>query len=116
MDFSTYTTVRGFTISVQKVTFSGDNHTLDILGGYNKVTVKTSNYNIGDVFPEEEFNKLKRFGLESKIEKKNHVTLKRFYLPNTYKLYRYEKNNDVPLSDKDLNIMKIIRTTLSVLC
>lgn len=103
LDFSTYTTVRGFTISVQKVTFSGDNHTLDILGGYNKVTVKTSNYNIGDVFPEEEFNKLKRFGLESKIEKKNHVTLKRFYLPNTYKLYRYEKNNDVPLSDKDLN-------------
>ena len=103
LDFSTYTTVRGFTISVQKVTFSGDNHTLDILGDYNKVTVKTSNYNIGDVFPEEEFNKLKRFGLESKIEKKNHVTLKRFYLPNTYKLYRYEKNNDVPLSDKDLN-------------
>ena len=103
LDFSSYTTVRGFTVSVQKVNFSGSDHALDILGGYNKVTVKTSNYNIGDVFPEEEFNKLKRFGLESKIEKKNHVTLKRFYLPNTYKLYRYEKNNDVPLSDKDLN-------------
>lgn len=103
LDFSSYTTVRGFVVSVQKVNFSGSDHALDILGGYNKVTVKTSNYNIGDVFPEEEFNKLKRFGLESKIEKKNHVTLKRFYLPNTYKLYRYEKNNDVPLSDKDLN-------------
>ena len=103
LDFSSYTTVRGFTVSVQKVNFSGSDHALDILSGYNKVTVKTSNYNIGDVFPEEEFNKLKRFGLESKIEKKNHVTLKRFYLPNTYKLYRYEKNNDVPLSDKDLN-------------
>ena len=103
LDFSSYTTVRGFTVSVQKVNFSGSDHALDILSGYNKVTVKTSNYNIGDVFPEEEFNKLKRFGLESKIEKKNHVTLKRFYLPNTYKLYRYEKNNVVPLSDKDLN-------------
>ena len=37
LDFSAYATVRGFTINVQKVGFSGDNHTLDILGGYNKV-------------------------------------------------------------------------------
>ena len=102
-NFSSYTFESGNVVSVQNVGFSGADHTLDILGGYNKAIVKTSNYNVGQVFPEEEFNKLKRFGVESKTEKKNHITLKRFYLPDTYKLYRYAKNNDVPLPDKNLS-------------
>lgn len=37
------------TISVQSAGFMGANHSLDILGGYNKVTVKCSNYPMGDV-------------------------------------------------------------------
>lgn len=42
-------------LSVQKVGFSGSDHSMDRLNGWNKVTVKTSNYPVGDLLPEEEF-------------------------------------------------------------
>lgn len=41
--------------SVQRIGFSGSEHTLDFLSGYNKATVKTSNYSIGALIPEETF-------------------------------------------------------------
>lgn len=45
--------------SVQGIGYHGASHTLDILGGYNKARVKTSNYNCGDkVFPGEDFESL----------------------------------------------------------
>ena len=45
-------------LNVQKAGFAGNDHTLDLVPGFNKVTVKTSNYNVGKVFPEEDFDKL----------------------------------------------------------
>lgn len=36
-------------LTVQEVGFSGSDHSLDILQGYNKVTIRCSNYPLGDV-------------------------------------------------------------------
>jgi hypothetical protein len=47
--------------SVQSIGFTGNSHKLDIIAGYNKATVKTSNYNnISKVFPEEDWDTLKK--------------------------------------------------------
>lgn len=45
-------------INVQDIGYDGDNHTLDILGGYNKVTVKCSNYPVGEALPDTSFENL----------------------------------------------------------
>jgi len=59
-DFSSYEVIAFPTaLSVQSIGFAGSDHTLDILPGYNKVTVKTNNYNAGDVFPTESYDDLK---------------------------------------------------------
>lgn len=44
------------TLSVQTIGFEGNDHTLDILGGYSKITVKTSNYCVGDAIPSQTWN------------------------------------------------------------
>lgn len=48
--------ISGNSINVQKVGFSGSGHTLDMLPGYNKTTVRVSNYPVGDLLPKEEFS------------------------------------------------------------
>lgn len=58
-DFSTFEMVSINSAVVQDEGFNGDGHTLDILGGYNKVTVKCSNYPVGDLFPKYDFDSLK---------------------------------------------------------
>jgi hypothetical protein len=45
--------------SVQDIGFGGTDHSLDIIAGYNKATVKASNYNNSEkVFPEEDWDSL----------------------------------------------------------
>lgn len=46
------------TVNVQNVGFSGSSHSLDILGGYNKVKVRTSNYSIGSIFSNDNYDDL----------------------------------------------------------
>lgn len=43
-------------INIQHNGFAGSDHALDILPGYNKVTIKDSNYCVGELIPEETFN------------------------------------------------------------
>ncbi|MGR4839122.1 MULTISPECIES: hypothetical protein [unclassified Bacteroides] len=52
--------------SVQDIGFAGSEHSLDVLPGYNKVTVKCSNYPVGELLPEEEYDKLKYISHEDK--------------------------------------------------
>jgi len=42
-------------INIQDIGFAGTGHSLDILSGFNKVTIKCSNYPVGDLVPEEDF-------------------------------------------------------------
>lgn len=81
--------VDGNSINVQTVGFSGTGHTLDMLPGYNKATVRVSNYSFEQVFPEEDYEKLKQFTgiMETTVEDK--VSAKQFFYPKVYKLYQY---------------------------
>jgi|GEM_PF-439846 len=56
-DLSSFIIIEKYSVG-NELGFAGSDHTLDILPGYNKVTVKTSNYNAGDVFPTESFDDL----------------------------------------------------------
>ena len=101
-DFSSYTVISPNEINVQANGFAGADHTLDILGGYNKVSVKTSNYNVGEIFPEEEYSKLKSFANPEDTVSGNKVTVKRFYIPGVYKFFQYNENrNEISESELD---------------
>ena len=53
------------TKNVQDIGFGGSDHSLDIVAGYNKAGVKTSNYNNSDkVFPEENWDELNPLAIE----------------------------------------------------
>lgn len=43
---------------VQDIGFAGSSHSLDILPGYNRVTVKCSNYPVGELLHDEDYNDL----------------------------------------------------------
>ncbi len=50
-------------IPVQNIGFNGSDHSLDILGGYSKASIKDSNYNVGTIFPEQKYYRvLKKIG------------------------------------------------------
>lgn len=57
-DLSSYEKVSINSVTVQDEGFNGEGHTLDILGGYNKVTVKDSNYPIEDLLQQYNFDSL----------------------------------------------------------
>ena len=82
---STFSKVQAGSMSVQDIGFSGDGHTLDIAPGYNKVTIRCSNYPVGDALPDTSFDTLKY--LTSKDTK--------IYQSNTqgYKVTHYEFMN-----------------------
>ncbi len=51
-DLTSYERVSAESVQVQDIGFSGADHTLDIVPGYNKVTVRCSNYPVGDALPD----------------------------------------------------------------
>lgn len=79
---------------VQDIGFAGSDHSLDILPGFNKATVKCSNYPVGEIFPKEDFKTLARLGDKianaKEFVKDNKVSRKIYLLPNVYKMYHYE--------------------------
>lgn len=93
-DFNSYTYVSFNELRVNDIGFSGANHTLEIIGGYNKATVKCSNYSIGDVFPVEEFSSLTRLGDKivhaREYVEGDKVARKVYFFPRAYKMYHYE--------------------------
>lgn len=54
-DLASYTKVQADEMNVQEIGFAGSDHTLDILGGYNKASVRCSNYPVGDALPDTGF-------------------------------------------------------------
>lgn len=58
-DFSSYEKVNSDSIKVQNVGYSGSDHTLDIVGGFNKVVVNCSNYSIEEDIPTINFDQMK---------------------------------------------------------
>lgn len=61
-EMSTYTKVQADGISVQEIGFAGSDHTLDVLPGYNKASVRCSNYPVGDALPKIDFDDFEDIG------------------------------------------------------
>ena len=59
---TSYTKVKADTMVVQEIGFAGSDHTLDIVPGYNKVTVRCSNYPVGDTLPDLSFDEMETIG------------------------------------------------------
>lgn len=91
-------------LSVQKIGFTGSGHTLDQLNGYNKCTVRTSNYPVGEVFPAEDFDSLRIINKYKKTNSPSNPswpdrteTSYGFLAPSAYKTYHYLYNEyDMP--------------------
>lgn len=85
-------------LNVQKAGFAGNDHTLDLVPGFNKVTVKTSNYNVGKVFPEEDFDKLEIIEKYKTVDAtdpnwpQRTETTRLFLRPDVYGTYHYVYN------------------------
>lgn len=92
------------TFLVQNIGFAGSEHSLDILPGYNKVSVKCSNYPVGQIFPDEDLDKLKLYTSQDK-QSGDKVTAKRFYYPDAYRLFHYSPQG-AALSDEQFETYK----------
>ena len=99
-DLSSYTVISPNEINVQANGFAGADHTLDILGGYNKVSVKTNNYNVGEVFPDEEYDSLKEDGRADYTSGSN-VCHKVFLDGKVFKTYLYSRENQAETDSSD---------------
>lgn len=83
-----YSEVQTDSMSVQDIGFSGDGHTLDIDSGYNKVTIRCSNYPVGNALPNTSFDNMEL--LTVKDEK---TVLNEGYRVSHYKFYKSKQNN-----------------------
>jgi len=99
-EFNSYSIVNLSEIKVQDLGFSGSGHTLDVLNGYNKVSVKTSNYNVGELFSDEDFDKLKQIGEAWEYTSSNTVFRKVFLSSSIYKIY--QANNGKQLTSAEV--------------
>ncbi len=89
---------------VQDIGFAGSNHSLDVLPGYNKASVKCSNYPVAQIFPDEDFDRLKLYASQDK-QSGDKVTAKRFYYPDVYRLFHYSPQG-ANLSDEQFETYK----------
>ncbi|MCS2886527.1 hypothetical protein NXV14_01350 [Bacteroides fragilis] len=86
---------------MQDIHFSGSEHTLDILGGYNKVTVKDSNYPVGNLLPEESYEDAKV--LSSRLNtNKDRKCYRQFLYPKNWNMYLYD--GDTVITNDDLEL------------
>ncbi len=99
-------------ILLQDIGFQGANHTLDILPGYNKVTVKAVNNVFDSVFDEEDLEKDEYIG-EFRSSKKEKRVYKKFVKPSNWKVITRdmlgrELAEGVTLADPNTHAMSAI--------
>lgn len=88
-------------LNVQRIGFSGSDHSLDRLNGYNKVTVKTSNYPVGVLLPDEDFDELKVLATADNTKSDNTQVCRSVYLkPNEWKVYIYDSKGALIPNEK----------------
>lgn len=82
--------------SVQQIGFAGSNHTLDILPGYNKCSVRAESYSVGDQFEKENFEDLPVVGKvvahHSPSDKETKYYIKRLHDPSKTKMELIQYN------------------------
>lgn len=96
-----YEKVSSGKVVIQDIGYDGDNHTLDMIGGYNKVKIVCSNYPVGDKLPDT--NMTSEDFLIVKDEKSYQsetggykITHHRIYRPDRagFKMYAYQMGDE----------------------
>nr|DAL14083.1 MAG TPA_asm: hypothetical protein [Caudoviricetes sp.] len=92
---------------VQDIGFAGGNHSLDVLPGFNKVTVKCSNYSVGQMLQEEDFNDLEELSTIDNKTSDNKKACRSVYLyPDAWNCLLYRDgsviDNSMLSSVKDI--------------
>ena len=102
-------------VNVQDMRYWGNDNQLDILGGFNKVKVRTNNYNTTSQVPQDDFEKLDWFTGKKDVNYKNEYETKQYLKSQAYKLQRYNLITGNPLSEEendDYNTFKIDPTRI----
>lgn len=83
--------------NVQDIGFTGSEHSLDVLPGYTKVTVKTSNYPTGDLDSSNEFDNLTLLReVDSYTPNRDKASRKKIYAPESnLNLIQYTAGGEV---------------------
>lgn len=89
------TVTQGAVSNVQKIGFAGSDHSLDRLNGWNKVTVKTSNYPVGNLLPDEDFDELTVAAHPNDVSEEKKVSRKIVMLPSMWDMKQYIENTDI---------------------
>lgn len=94
-DLVTYEMVTPNTVLLQDIGFGGSDHTIDVLPGYNKVTVKAINNVFDELVENEDLETLKENGYQSVSYDKLSgddvkVVRKRFLIPEKWELDSYD--------------------------
>ena len=104
-------TVSPTLLNIQNVGFAGSDHALDILPGYNKVTVKCSNYPIEEIKITEDFDKLKLLSNIGEVSTNlgngnTRHTQREVLYPNILTMHQFTYKNGVLSPVTDLSIYK----------
>lgn len=98
-----YTMASKNSATLQDIGFAGNNNTIDVLPGYNKVTVKAVNNVFDDLVTNEDYDKLEWAGANSYSDKDKY-DIKRFLRPKSWKMHYYDKNrNETMLASSLIN-------------
>ena len=93
---TSYTEIQPEQVSVQEIKHAGNNHSLDILGGYNKATIRINNNEVKhpiSVGENKDFIGQGSVGNERSYGGETRITIRRYYKENEQKFYHY--NNDL---------------------
>lgn len=111
--FTSYALVSPNRVLLQDIGFAGSDHTIDVLQGYNKATVKAVNNVFDNLIYNEDFEALKRIGIYGKYdayliaqlyEGKLFATRKLFYKPDIWILNTYDQKG-TPLEISEVDAM-----------
>lgn len=105
-DLVTYEMVTPNTVLLQDIGFGGSDHTIDVLPGYNKVTVKAINNVFDELVENEDLETLKENGYQSVSYDKLSgddvkVVRKRFLIPEKWELDSYDEDTGEKQDPKD---------------
>lgn len=98
-------------LNIQNIGFAGSDHALDILPGYNKVTVKCSNYPIEEIKITEDFDKLKLLSNIGEVSTNlgngnTRHTQREVLYPNILTMHQFTYKNGTLSPVTDLSIYK----------
>lgn len=115
---SNYTKVKADAMQVQEIGFAGADHTLDIVPGYNKVTVRCSNYPVGEALPDMGFDRMRLFATLKEATGTEYDTYYKFYNSDNpayrFFFYKYDTKNSTVSELSESELKEVIDNSASM--